>query len=290
MLEDKTPEATITTLLSDIDDAEQHYGSDDDYDYALLRLKVLRAKKEFAKVRESIDALDRQGAFQKDSDLAYFAGRFLRRQFGDDARAISVFEDSLRFDEFDDEVFMALVTALTETKALDKAEEQIEKWQHRTAEENILGLRMALFEEKGRFDDALKQVARLSTKLGYANVQEVYLLLRKGDPSAAEKAARAWLKTVNYSSEAEAWIVNLELAMKKQGKKVDATRLEGVIKYTELHRTKAAAFALLGRKQEMLTEIKEVMKSDKTFRFDAEHWPVFDDYKKDIDFAKAIAL
>jgi hypothetical protein len=53
---------------------------------------------------------------------------------------------------------------------------------------------------------------------------------------------------------------------------------------------KAAVYSLMAKRGEMLAAIRQVMKGDKTLRFHAEVWPVFDDYRADPEFLKAIAV
>ena len=51
---------------------------------------------------------------------------------------------------------------------------------------------------------------------------------------------------------------------------------------------KAAIYAIMGKKSEMIDNIKKALDKDKTFRYSLKEWPVFDEYRTDRDFISAV--
>src|ERR1019366_9712118 len=104
---------------------------------------------------------------------------------------------------------------------------------------------------------------------------KMYLLLRKGAFAEVERLGREILEPIKLALEAEAEIVNYEIACKRTKGKVHSGRLENLLQYTGSFGTQAAVYALLGKKSDMISAIKNEINKIKTFRFEARRWPVF---------------
>ena len=148
-----------------------------------------------------------------------------------------------------------------------------------------------ILEMSDDIDGALLKLRQRKQEAGLEYIpHEDYLLLRKGDFKEVEVHLRQRLESVNFTPEATVELVNYELARKKLGHKPNADRLIAACRFGASDtRLSAGANAVLGKKAEMLSDIKKILKEDQTFRYQAMKWPAFDEYRNDSDFQKIFA-
>ncbi|HAN56908.1 MAG TPA: hypothetical protein DCQ77_12325 [Betaproteobacteria bacterium] len=172
-----------------------------------------------------------------------------------------------------------------------QAKELFEKWQRQLSNSLKHRLDCDLYEACGKFEESLTEIRRYEDETGVSNVAHViYLNLKLERYREADVLARSVLELIHYSQEAGQEIVNLEFARKKLGKRVNNDRLMSVMKFDSNPKTSAAVFALIEKKSDMLENIRKAMKADKSFRFSAVEWPVFEAYRGDEDFSNAISV
>ncbi len=86
------------------------------------------------------------------------------------------------------------------------------------------------------------------------------------------------------------FLLNKGLAMKKKGDMSYKEVLNQVINCNGNLYNKAAAFALLNNKEEMLRYVKQAISEDTIWKFAAKHDLEFDDFRNDEDFKKIVGL
>lgn len=116
------------------------------------------------------------------------------------------------------------------------------------------------------------------------------MLLLAGRYADAERMARQSLEAENFNPEATGEIVNYEVARKLQGKKVDVSRLESVLKVASGDDAEAAVYALLGKKSEVIRCLRNLSKKNKTFRYAFARWPVFAHLRDDSEVRAAAGM
>lgn len=289
VLSDKDKSSMFEDLLNDIEEGQQRAGPDKAMQFEAIRLDVLAKLPDTERLEKAITAA-RTSTKPLEPRLALCIASILREKFGRDAEATAVLREGLASD-FDLDVLVALVEAYSDLKQELEAREIFQKWQRKLSSGFKHRLTSRLHEMRGDFEDALMEIARYETETGISNEAHViYLNLRAKKYAETEKLARATLDRIHYSPEAVAETVNLEFARKMQGKKPDSDRLTAVMNFDQSPRTRAAVLAVLERKNEMLEQIRKAMRKDKTFRYEATDWPVFDTYRADDDFLQAITL
>ena len=288
MLQEKDGAEIFENLLNDINEARDRAGVNMAIQLDVIKLKVLAKLGDIGRLENAIE-VTRSSDNLRDENLAMTVASILRDTFAKDRDAITVLLESLRFD-FNVDVFFALFHIYIDLKDQKEADLLYEKWHRRLSNALKNKLRIELLDMRENFEESLKEIQRYEDETGIPNIaHRIYLHLRLKHYQEVEKLARSVLEPIHYSPEAASETVNLELARKMQGKKVDAARLEAVMKYNSNPSTHAAIYALLSKKAEMLDSIKKTMKSDKKFRFTAAEWPVFSGYRNDQNFSQAIS-
>ncbi len=277
-------------LLSEIATAKERDAKDNCDWYETLSLRLMH---KCGLRQEAEDICNKLFKSERRKNSSYLADTLittLREFFGDDQRAKLVAEDYLSAEDFDFDVFSKLFYLLLDLNEHSTALTLLEKHKPRISVKSEKVLFRQYYEKIKSFDAALSMVRELDTLTGKPDVMtESYLLLLAGRSAEAKKLLQTYLESKNYSAEAAAEIVNFELAKKlSTGAKPDNGRLDEVLKFDVTPRTKAAIAALRGHKTDALAQIRDIMKTDKTFRFEAMSWPVFQDLLSDDTFKKLI--
>lgn len=229
------------------------------------------------------EALALEG-FYKYENLVISVAHAKRKIFGDENGAIEILEKALSKD-FDSDIFNLLFRTLIENDRLSEAEALFDKNSFYLTEVSKLSFKELLHLKKEEFQEAIS-VTEKRTNLDYIeNSHRMYVLIKAGKFAEAKMLGRDILEPVNYSTENCALIVNYELARKRLNESPSDKRLNDVLtQHKKNDEIKAAVYATLGKKHEMLESIRKVLKKDKTFKYDLRDWPVFDHYRKDNDF------
>lgn len=280
----------LEKLLTDIQNIKQRSDPESHVYLDEIRLKALAKFNQTHEIKNAISSIETTHDLLQNSDLAVIVAKLKREKLGLDQEAATLMQNCLEV-EFDGDVFILLITSLIDLEKIQDAETLFEKWHHKLSPDASNKIKVSLFEAKNDYDGALNEMQRLRTQTGSPpDVNMIYIMLKKGSYKDVIKVAQEILTAANFSPEAEGEIINYEIACKKLKNKVQTSRLETVLNFTSSSRVKAASYALLNKKNEMLENIKKAMEDDKTFRFDALRWPAFDDFRSDIDFVRAISI
>lgn len=287
LLEPEEKQATSDELLRDIADARERYSPDLDSFYDRLHLKVVGKLGDLKKLKAALNHAILSGEVIKDGDYAVEVSKLMLEKFDDEKEAQELLKQSLNY-EFDPDVVYALVTSLANSNQIEEAESLLQKWGKRLSFQMRSELVVQILEMSDDIDAALLETRHRKQQAGMEYVpHENYLMLRKGEYKEVEILLRQRLESVNFTPEASVDLVNYELARKKLGHKPNAERLTAACRFGASDtRLSAGANAVLGRKAEMLADIKKILKEDHTFRYQAMKWPAFDEYRNDPDFQK----
>ena len=277
-------------LLEHLEHAKQRAEESLSSRFEILKAKALLKRGKLADVKDIIDQGLNDSEFCEDSYFCVEAAKILRTRFSKDELAIDLLSASIE-NEFHGDVFTDLMSALCETKKFELADKISEKWLHKLNPEWRSKVRQELFEAKGEYEDALKELDIREKETGRStDGHKVYLFLKLSKFDQADKIARTLLAPINFSAEAAEIVVNFEIARKNLGAAVDIKRLEAVLRFKDSPEIEAAISALLGKKTEMITAMKKAMAVDCTFRFRASTWPVFDAHRTHEEFSVALSV
>lgn len=255
----------------------------------IIRLESIATGNNTEQIANALSMAELDHDLAKNPELAVVVGELKRKKLGLDNDAIILMENCLKVG-FDDDVVELLVSTLIELGRQAEAEKTFSKWRHRLPLGMSSRLHLDILEGRKDFDGVLSELRkpRTPSEKNYAN--QIYVLLRKGADEEAKNLGKNVLTDINYSREADALIINYELARKRLNSKVSSDRLEELLEFTSAVSTKAAIYALLDKKKEMIENIKKEMQNDKTFRFTVARWPVFDKVRTNPDFMQAVSL
>lgn len=289
LLSRRSKAADFDKCLKDIRFAQEKYSDGEDCMYFDLSLGVLDKANRLQELKSEIQYIEARIIDSKDSDLAVKIASVIRTRIGDDEKAIQILSEALRSFDFNGDVFSNLIEAYVDSERFDEADKLFSKFGHRVVPHYLSQLYEKYYIAKGHYEAALKEHKNNTGILGVDRVNRlVFILLLKGEFREAEQVSRDFLTKCSFTPEAAAEIVNFEIARKGNGAKIDQNRLEGVLKTHDSHRVKAAVFALLGRKNEAIASLREILKTDFTFRHEAKTWPAFSDIRSDPAFIKEI--
>lgn len=258
--------------------------------FDILRIKALLKQENFSAAKDDLDRGINNLDYREDSYLCLQFSKILRQEFAKDDLAIELLQSSLE-NEFDGDVFTGLISALCDLKSFSKVDELCEKWLHKLDFEWKSQIKQDVLEAKGLYADALIEATERARQTGTpVNEHTIFIHLKMGKFLEAEQLARTLLTPINYSPEAVEMLINLELARKRQNKSIDTKRLEAAVNVKPTPEVQSAAAALLSRRTEMLSALKQSMTVDKTFRFRAQDWPIFDEYREQDDFCSALKI
>lgn len=279
-------------LLKDIAIAKERETSDEGEWYDTLSLRLMH---KCGRRQEAEDLCNKLYSSERRRASSYLADTLitvLRQFLGDDIRAKLAAEEYLMSEDYDFDVFNQLFNLLLDQKDHSTALTLFEKHKQRLSIRTEKVMYRQYYEKISNYDMAMAFIKDIEVLTGKQDVMaESYLLLLAKRPSEARKLLQSYLESKNFSAEAAAEIVNYELAKKQaSGAKPDNGRLDDVLKFDVSVRTKAAVAALRGHKTEALTHIREILKTDKTFRFEAMAWPVFEELQSDEGFKKLVYL
>lgn len=281
---------TFDDLLTTIKEAKDRAGPDLSAIFDSLELKVIGKSNDTQALESAVQSALTKESTQKDETLALVVAKLLREKLGRDQDAIKLLTEALRY-VFDEDVLVALIRAHIDHGDNQSANTLYTKWSTRLSLARKSRLKIELLDAEHRYTDSLTEIQRFQDEVGLSNMpHRIYLNLKLKNYEEAEKLARSVLAPINYSAEAVAITVNLELARKMRGNKPDTHRLEAAMKFDQNPPTNAAVYALLDKKADMLDNIRKAMKNDMTFRFDAMDWPVFESYRNDAAFKEAIKI
>lgn len=290
MLNSKDEHKKFEVLLERLEQAKQRSEESLSSRFEILRAKALIKIGKLGDVKDILDQGLNDSEFCEDSYFCVEAAKILRSHFSKDALAIDLLSASLE-NEFNGDVFTSLMSALCENKKFELADKISGKWLHKLNPEWRSRVKQELFEAKGEYEDALKELDIREKETGRStDSHRVYLFLKLSKYEQADKIARKLLAPINFSAEAAEIVVNFEIARKNLGAAVDTKRLEAVLRFNDSPETEAAVSALMGKKSEMITAMKKAMAEDCTFRFRANTWPVFDNQRAHKEFSDALSV
>lgn len=269
----------LEKIITDIKIAEKRY-SDDNQSLSKIRLLVLFAMKDEVRLKVEISRIEDD--IKRDPDLAALIAKIYREIFGDDEGALKVLKDSLRASQFDWEVLERLIECLCDLDLIEEAQEYFSKWNGRLGHKKRYEIKLYLLEKQKKFIECLQECIEYGRISGVSQSHhEAYFLLCTENFSGAESLLRKELSQVNYTPEASVEIVNLEFSKKMQGNKPDQGRLQKVLDISNNIETKVGVYAVLDKKDELISAIKEAIKDNKASRFIFKRWPVMKKHLSD---------
>jgi tetratricopeptide (TPR) repeat protein len=282
-------EPGLEALLEDIDKIKQRSDPSLHPQLDIIRLRSIATSNDTERIGSALSSVVSEHDLVKNIALALAVVELKREKFGLDKEAIILMENCLKAG-FDDGVAEFLIETLIDLGRQAEAEEAFKKYRHRLPPNVSFKLHIDILEGLNDFDSILTELRKYGALYKTYQSHRMYVLLRKGANEEAKNFGKEVLTPVNFSVEAEAEIINYELARKRLGSKVNTERLEKVLQFANDFSTKAAIYALLDNNKEAIEHIKKEMKKDKTFRFTAARWPVFERIRKSPDFLQATSL
>lgn len=284
-LDTKSDKSLLAEILGFLDAAKKRTNGEGGIYFERLKLRAYRNVVNHEMVKSTAQTLLSSGKHFNDAGLAIDIAKSFRKIIGDENLAAQVLRENLHNDEFSVDIFSELFDVLLDTNQTTEAQKLIETHKHEIVYSYEINLYRQLHEARGEFSHAIGKLDE-EIKLGdpeNAGVRS-YLLLQQGRHDEAKRICKNYLEKVNYSSEAGVEIVNFELANKLLGQKVDNTRLDKLLKADPSDSTKAAVLALKGHKKDAVVTIKEIFKSDKTFKYEVAKWPVFQEIRTEPEY------
>lgn len=276
----------ISALLGDFLRAKERAEDGDKDDFEIGIWEFLKSIEDYQQLTSRLDAVDVNSG-RIGVRLAVAASEILREVVGDEEKALKLLEPHADGDH-KGVVAVHLISLYADTGRLNDAQRVFDHCKNVLGYKAFFDMQMMIAEAKGDIDGALA-VLRRAWDLGYEDpTSKVYLLLKKAAFSEAKDEAKRVLEQCNFSLSAAAEIVNLELAKKQLGDKVKADRLRGLLAFDKSSEVAAAIYYLLDDRVNMLAKLKAAQQADKTFRYRALRWPVFDKINKDADFINAL--
>jgi len=286
----KTEDAEVRKILDAIKEAKRRDSASSGEYYDGLTLQIYKSTGNTKESKPLIDKTirDRKHLFR--SGLAVDVSLCLRETIGDDREAIKVLSENLAADDFDSGVFYHYCSALLDLNETKAVKLGIITHENKIPEELLLKIKRELAECLGEFSTAFDIIEQERKINANPMIQErSYLMLLSGDYEAAKTQCEAFLKEINFSGEAASVMVNYEFARLMTGLKVDQSRLDRVLFFDASDATKAAVSALRGHKKDAAEFIKSVLKTDKSFKYSAARWPVFEDMRNDATWRELFA-
>ena len=282
-------ELELEALLEDIDKIKQRSDPGLHPQLDIIRLRSIATSNNTERIGSALSSVISEHDLMKNTALALVVAELKREKLGRDNEAIILMENCLKAG-FDDDVAQFLIETFIDLGCQTEAEEAFKKWRHRLAPSVSFRLHIDILEGLNDFDSILTELRRYGALYKTYHGHRMYVLLRKGANEEAKNFGKEVLTSLNFSVEAAAEIINYELARKRLGSKVNTERLEKVLQFANDSPTKAAIYALLDNNKEAIEHIKKEIKKDKTFRFTAGRWPVFERIRTNPDFQQAISL
>jgi len=279
---------SIDALLNDISKAKQYVSIETAKIFDIIKIRALTKLEKTDKLEAEIPIATANLYEYQDSELALTIANALRTKLGKDNDAISILENSIN-GHFENGLFNDLLDAYLDLKLVTEADNLLRRWKYQLTPSSAKQAFLRILESQQHYPSLLNEMQKYELETEETmDKHRIYILLKSGAYQDAEKLARSILDKIHFTPEAVAEIVNFEYARKKLGKKPDQNRLEAAIKYDNSYETEAAAYAVLGKKNEMLDRIKKAISKNKTYIYSVREWPVFDDYRNDELFNKIV--
>ncbi|WP_164963232.1 SIR2 family protein [Rubrivivax sp. JA1026] len=283
-------EKAIDSILSVLADVEERHGLESVIWVADLRFDAYAARCDVDSIRRLVAVCERDGIFRQSPETVLAAARAIRASVGDDDLAARLLSEALRGWDFNGDVLIDLFRLYLDMGRSTEARRLYEVWGNRLVDKARLALLTDLLETEGDFDSALQVLEERELKTGSKYIVErTYVLLQASRFSEAERVARSFLESYNFTPEAHVEIINFELARKLQGRRPDNNRLDAILRLSASPNVSSAVYALLGRRDEMVKSIRKAIKKDKAFRYCVARWPVFGEFRSDPDVIAALA-
>ena len=291
MLSEEKDQSTIKLQIEEINNLKKKkplsvHSAFDEVKFKGL-MKLVDAKQITKEIDDAMSAYD----LASEPDLVVAIARLMRNKLGKDNEAIELLQRCYHAGPFDQDIVDSLLDVLVDMGRVADAEAIFNKVRMLMLPSSVFDFKLKLFEAKNDFDGGLNEIDKRAVLTG---MQEhgfkAYFLIKNNKSKEAESYLRGFLESINFSPEAAVEIVNYELACKKQRGKVDQGRLDKVKSFDATDQMLAVIYSLLGKKHEMIEHLKKAVMKNRTFQFDAKRWPVFDSYRADADFIKAISL
>lgn len=282
-------QSEINLLIANIDELKRRTPSKIHPVLDEIKLKGIAKTGDLEKISREIAEVQKVNDLTtRHPDLVVGIANVMREQLGDDSAAIKILKESYQHADFDRAVVSALINVLLDTENLIEAENIFTKTSKQMSSGLKYQLKLRLLEEQEDYANALNELKKREKITGYKDTTEFYLLIKNKDYLTAKNRSKEYLNRISFSLEAKSEIVNYELACKKLNEKINVDRLNNLMNFDSSSSDKAAIYAILGKKNEMIDNLKKAIVSDKSCRFLFKRWPVFDDYKSDSDFIKAV--
>jgi NAD-dependent SIR2 family protein deacetylase len=277
-------------FFSDLEVAESRLTEDAKHMYAASKIKSLAKSPYSDRIDAQIHTYVEDPELSLQEDAARAVAKVLRTRYAKDEQAIEVLQKTLD-SEFDSDVLNDLITTLCNLKQIERASTLFAKWQKYLTYSLRFDLEIMISDAKEDYETTLNLVAARKASTGYDMTQHaIYLYLKLENWSKAEELSRAFLAKSNYSTEATDVVVNLEFSRKMQQKSISTSRIDEIKKMAKDDQVLAAVFSVLDKKSESLKHLKNALKIDKSFRFDALDWPVFKSLRSDPEFLDLVKL
>lgn len=256
-----------------------------------LQFVVMESQYDVDGIIGLVDRCEHAEILRQDTDLACKAASALRNIVGDEEKSQKILCEGLRLWDFNSSIFTSLFNQYVDLRKVADARQIYEIWGGKIVEQYRQRMLAELYEAEGEYTKAIQVLTNLAQQTGRPdNTTHAYLLNKAEKFSEAEKLTRSILEGCNFSTEAYSEIVKYELARKRSGKKPDVNRLQNLLRTPINKKAVAAAYALLGRKVEMLDALKAAYHEDKTFRYEYLRWPVFYEYWNEADVRHMLGL
>jgi tetratricopeptide (TPR) repeat protein len=278
------------SLISDIKEAQNRADFEDSILYECLLMEVHCKTGMIAEAKEILATILKSEKSKTELFIIRAILDTLRINIGDDEQALKIINEHIKLDDFDITIFRINFQILLDLQKFEIARKILEenKWRLKSRTES--NFHAKIFEAERNFPKAIEyyKLSQLAADNLSNNLQISYLLLCNNQDEAAKSLLQTDIQANNSSGELAAQIVNYELARKRTGSKVDNNRLEKVLLVDKSLRTKAAVSALKDHKKDAIEAIREAIKNDRTFKYEAKCWPVFKELHQDDSFIQLI--
>ena len=275
----KKSEEARTALLGEIRSGIE---SQPRYRRRSLELLLLRAQKRFfrhAELLASLKAFEGDPRWQKDAEFANLRASVLMEVEGKFHEALRLLQDHSRFGRDDDMIAASIhcLCILERTQEARKTFECHSSVLTKDRREQVFG---EILEAEGNLEEFLLHLRRRKSHALFPAsfaVQETHTLLKLARYPDAERIAKEILQPALFSHQFDALIINYEIAVQRQGRKVDKVRLDRIAEgHAENDPVKICARFLLDQRDSAAELLVNAVRRDRTSSAEFSKWAVFD--------------
>jgi hypothetical protein len=247
-----------------------------------LKLLLLRSMKKFQRTTELITELssyDTDHRWQQEADFIELRADIYAEMEGKPFEAIRRIESYKQYPK-NDELLASMLRLLILVKRNADARKLFDEHSVRLSPDIRDSIERDLFESAGNYDGALAIVRRQSERARFPAkfvLYETHNLLKLARWSEAEAVARRVLNPAHFSNEFDALIINLEISVQRQGRKVDKNRLSRLVEDSGTDpMVQACAEFLIDDKQSAVQNLTKAVEKDRTLAYTIQDWALFD--------------